>query len=131
MAHRAWRKRLVATAPGVLVAGQGRTFTHGVAAKLINCYFKALFVCGMPGALPDVQQRKLNAIHPPVDRLLMTQLTTYNAGGVAAFWRHYRDIGWSAFDSSQYEAVIDAIRALTKGELWRVEEYWVGFQLKE
>jgi hypothetical protein len=42
LAHRKWRTAVVAAAEN-----QGlSTFTHGVAAKLINVYFKAGFVCG-------------------------------------------------------------------------------------
>lgn len=39
--------------------------THGVAAKLINVYLKARFVCGGHAAHPSV-----DALHPPIDELL-------------------------------------------------------------
>ena len=39
--HRAWRKQVMSQA-----ARRNLTFTHGVAAKLINCYLKSRFVCG-------------------------------------------------------------------------------------
>lgn len=39
--HRLWREQLINEAHNI-----GLPFTHGVAAKLINMYFKSVFVCG-------------------------------------------------------------------------------------
>ena len=39
--HRQWRGSIIKAA-----RSQKLTFTHGVAAKLINCYLKCRFVCG-------------------------------------------------------------------------------------
>ena len=48
--HREWRKAVIGTAKI-----QGLDFTHGVAAKLINIYLKAGFVCGGHDTDPRVQ----------------------------------------------------------------------------
>ena len=54
--HREWRNQVISAAQEL-----GLEFTHGVAAKLINVYFKAAFVCG--GYHNHV---RVKAIHPPI-----------------------------------------------------------------
>lgn len=129
--HGQWRNALVECAAQLLGERYGDHFSHGVAAKLINGYFKTIFVCGMTddlNNLNDEQSQKLNAIHPPIDRLLLAELATHNVGGKRNFWRQHRDIGWSNFSSDQYQAVIEGVRTCTGGALWRIEEHWVGHQ---
>jgi hypothetical protein len=50
--HRKWRNTVMAAAKA-----EGLLFTHGVAAKLINVYLKACFVCG--GVHTDARVRPL------------------------------------------------------------------------
>jgi hypothetical protein len=129
--HRGWRDTLVRLAPSVVGHGPKRNFTHGVAAKLINCYLKPLFICGVPenpNGSPTSLHDLFDAIHPPIDRLLLDKLSRGNVAGKGKFWRQHRDIGWSSFTSEQYEAVISAVREATGGQLWRIEEHWIGFQ---
>ena len=59
--HREWRLKVIAAAKEL-----GLAFTHGVAAKLINIYLKAGFVCG--GHHDDDRVRSL---HPPIDSVLL------------------------------------------------------------
>ncbi len=118
--HREWREDVIAAA-----VNQRREFTHGVAAKLINCYLKVRFVCGGHSADSRVQ-----ALHPPIDELLLKQLAALNLGGHARRWRTFRYARWSKFDSATYEEVIALIRdSLPPNEpLWKIEEYWDGYQ---
>jgi hypothetical protein len=120
VAHRAWRTAVVGAANG-----QRLNFTHGVAAKLINIYLKAGFVCGGHDADPRVQ-----AIHPPIDSLLLDELYEKNIGGLRREWSKARTIRWSKFTSQQYESVIVSIRSALGGmvPLWQVEQYWRGYQ---
>ena len=99
-AHRQWRR-------DVLSAGQGRgpTFTLGVAGKLINIHLKASFVCG--GYHTDVRVRVL---HPPLDRGLLKELSAKDVGGLVNSWNEATRIGWSNFDSAQYETVMGHIQ---------------------
>lgn len=117
--HRRWRISAIAAAqPG------GLTFTHGVAAKLVNCYLKSRFVCGGHHADERVQN-----LHPPIDDLLLKALADSDTGGFARQWRKARRTRWSKLDSEGYEAVIALIRASLQGEpLWRIEEHWKGHQ---
>lgn len=126
--HRRWRDSLVRLAAETQSI---ENFTHGVAAKLINGYLKHLFVCGMGDQLnlwPDEQRSKMANIHPPIDRLLLTALANENVGGLGTFWRNKARQGWSKFSSDEYEEVLENIRRCTAGELWRIEQHWVGFR---
>jgi len=78
--------------------------------------------------LTGPHQQKLNAIHPPIDRVLLTALKQGKIGGKISAWNDHLQIGWSSFTSPQYEAVISAVRQVVGHELWRIEEYWAGYQ---
>lgn len=116
--HRAWRNAVINAAPQ-----QGLTFTHGVAAKLINCYLKVRFVCG-----GHHDHARVRCLPPPIDALLLDALARQNVGGFKKEWRQFRTRAWSKFDSTTYERVVDLIRrALPPGQpLWKIEEYWKG-----
>lgn len=98
-------------------------FTHGVAAKFINVYFKAMFLNDVP---PEciVQEMRINALHPPIDSNLLQNLATENVGDLKKFWQKKAAKGWSNFSSDDYEDVIKHIKYVTKGHLWEIEEYW-------
>lgn len=117
--HREWRNRVIAAAERL-----GLPFTHGVAAKLINIYLKAGFVCGGHHAHANVQ-----ALHPPIDSVLLKELSAQNIGGHRRAWNEARRIRWSNFDSQQYETVINNIRqSMPNQALWEIEQYWRGYQ---
>ena len=117
--HRERRNSVIAAAGNL-----GLTFTHGVAAKLINIYLKAGFVCGGHHAHANVQ-----ALHPPIDSVLLNELSDQNIGGHRRAWNEARRIRWSKLDSQQYETVINNIRASMPNQaLWEVEQYWRGYQ---
>jgi hypothetical protein len=50
--------------------------THGIAAKLINVYLKAAFVCG-----GYHEHEHVRALHPPVDSLLLSKMSDENIDG--------------------------------------------------
>ena len=95
--------------------------TYGVAAKLINIYFKVMFICG------NYKNKKgINYIHPPIDSLLLDSLYKQKIGKDISLWRESK---WSKMNSEDYQNVINGIKDLnlSKG-LWSVEEYWIGHQ---
>ncbi len=105
----------------VKVAGE---FTYGVAAKLINCYLKARFVCGS-----NPEDLRVKAIHPPIDSLLLKEMKSKfpDIEGVKDL-----KITWSNFDENDYKKAITVIRKITKDEpLWKIEYYWQGFRDNE
>lgn len=120
LAHGEWRGTLCSVARRLL-GNPNSVFTHGVAAKLINCYFKALFTCG-----GHESHRRARGIHPPIDRLLLMELAAKDVGGLRPFWREYAHKGWSNFESGDYENVIKKLRLVGGDDLWRVEEFWGG-----
>lgn len=117
--HREWRNKIIKVAHRDLPK-----ITHGVAAKLINVYLKAGFVCG-----GHHDHERVRALHPPIDSLLLEELLEKDVGGFCSAWRKAKYIRWSKFNSEQYEAVIGNIRKSLKGApLWEIERYWRGYQ---
>ena len=117
--HRKWRADILSAA-----ASRGLTFTHGVAAKLVNVYFKSRFVCG--GHHDD---ERVRALHPPIDSVLLEALVELNVGGHASAWKQAAKTRWSRFGSEDYEHVIQLIRqSLNGAPLWMIEAYWRGNQ---
>jgi hypothetical protein len=118
--HRHWRKDIIKAA-----AKQKLTFTHGVAAKLINCYLKVRFVCE-----GQHEHERVRCLHPPIDEVLLKELARQNVGGFSRQWRQLRQQRWSRFNSAAYQRAIDLIRqSLPPGEpLWKIEEHWEGHQ---
>ena len=117
--HRQWRDCVRGAA-----REEGLAFSHGMAAKLINCYLKVAFV-----TVPLASHPRVGALHPPVDRLLLSGLAVCDPPR-AVRWRRLRDAAWSRFDSDTYEEAIALIREyLGDGvALWRVEHAWQGYQ---
>lgn len=118
--HATWRDRVIKAASKYNV-----NFTHGVAAKLINIYLKVRFVCG--GFEKD---SRVQAIHPPIDEVLLKELASENVGDAAKEWRRFRNLRWSKYDSQTYESVINLIRKSlpVNAPLWTIEKYWQGYQ---
>ncbi len=118
--HFNWRKQLIELSSNVMK----KPLTHGIAAKMINIYLKSIIICGGYYRHP-----KSEAIHPPIDSVLLKELASKNFNGNARFWRMSNKIAWSNFNSEQYQNVIDEIRSGLNGKaLWRIEEYWKGHQ---
>lgn len=117
--HRKWRQQIINQAQILAIP-----MTHGVAAKLINVYLKSRFVCGGFADNPKVQ-----ALHPPIDSLLLQELARSNFGGKAKLWTKAYKARWSKFDSDTYEKVIQGIRESLDGEpMWEIERFWRGHQ---
>jgi len=118
--HLGWRNQMIAEA----CSRDLSSFTHGVAAKLINVYLKAMFVCG------GYDCDKVNALHPPIDSLLLTELAISEQNGdLKKIWVSARRTRWSKFDGKTYEDVIRAIKRKVDGRpLWDIEQYWRGHQ---
>lgn len=116
--HKKWRVEVIKHA-----GKQGLNFTHGIAAKLINCYLKTRFVCG------GANEKDTKYLHPPIDALLLDQLKKNNVGNLRQSWKKFADARWSKFSSEKYEEVIESIQLVMKDEpLWKIEKYWIGFQ---
>ncbi|GHG74305.1 hypothetical protein GCM10010919_27680 [Alishewanella longhuensis] len=118
--HRSWRNKIILEAEKIGLTN----FTHGVAAKLINIYLKAAFVCG-----GYHEHERVKALHPPIDSVLLDELYSKNTGGLKKNWSLARKIRWSKFNSDEYEAVISAIRKVNGDRaMWEIEKFWRGYQ---
>lgn len=118
-AHKRWRENTIEVA-----SRYGLIFTHGVAAKLINIYFKAGLICG-----GDSDNARIQALHPPIDSVLLKALCDHDIGENGVFWKQAKKIRWSKFNSDQYQEVINHIRkSIPNQPLWKIEQYWQGYQ---
>lgn len=112
----------------VKVAGE---LTYGVAAKLINCYLKARFVCGSDHE--DEKVKKIvKVIHPPIDSILLKSLVK-NSPDFGKFYKKLKNKAWSNFEEPDYTSVINKIKEIDDLEylghresLWKIEYYWQG-----
>jgi hypothetical protein len=117
--HREWRGAVIAAA-----RPREPELTHGVAAKLINIYLKARFVCGGLHL-----NERVRCLHPPIDAVLLRKLAEEDVGGFGGRWRKFASWRWSKFTSEQYEEVIGLVqRCLGDRPLWQIEDYWAGHQ---
>ena len=117
--HEKWRNKVIAKAGEKEII-----FTHGVAAKLINCYLKVRFVCA-----GQHEHERVKCLHPPIDATLLRVLKEANVGGFRSDWKRLHDTRWSKFNSLQYEEVIRLIRLSIPGRpLWEIEKFWRGYQ---
>ena len=81
--HKKLRQKICLAAENT-IKNNTMKFTHGVAAKFINIYFKAMFLNDVPAERSDYEN-KINALHPPIDRLLLQKLAEKNVGGLRNF----------------------------------------------
>ena len=118
--HKIWRENIIQIAKE-----HQKDFTHGVASKLINLYLKSMFVCA-----ENISDKRIQAIHPPIDSVLLEELYKHNIGNQKVIWNKARKTKWSKFNSVDYEEVIEAIKIASIGEqgLWTIEKYWKGYQ---
>ena len=101
--HREWRKAVIGTAKI-----QGLDFTHGVAAKLINIYLKAGFHLWQA----TIPTPRVQALHPPIDGLLLEELYHRDVGGLRHEWSKAKAIRWSNFTQISMESNLSIRKAL-------------------
>lgn len=103
-------------------------FSFGHAQKIVNIYFKSIFVCGEHYNHPKVVQ-----LHPPLDRQLFNGLKTHLRLNKEAFPAAAAEFSkaqktnsnWTSFTETDYVAHIVAIQKLMVGRpLYEAEEHW-------
>ncbi|MBK4736131.1 hypothetical protein [Noviherbaspirillum pedocola] len=117
--HHSLRHSVIAAA-----AACGLSFTHGIAAKLINMYFKVVLITA-----ENCMHPLIAALHPPIDGDMLQAIVRAKVGD-QRLWRRLRDVGWTKFSSRDYEEAIAGLRSLLGPDtpLWMAEEYWGGYQ---
>ncbi len=89
---------------------------------MLNCYIKAYFISSN-------LMEKYPFIHPPIDRVLLGELSKVNFGGKGKKFSKFKEVGWSNFEDKQYFEVIALIRESLLGTpMWKIEAYWSGHQ---
>lgn len=116
-----WHGKSCADLMGEAKSNGMKGFSYGVAAKMINCYIKAFYIG---------DQEVLSVAHPPIDRLLLSELAKKDYEGKRKIWYEYKNKGWSTFTKDHYSEVIKALRSSKEleAEMWKVERYWLGYK---
>ncbi|QDI76750.1 MULTISPECIES: hypothetical protein [Leisingera] len=124
--HARWRQQVIDSAEIAGLTG----FSHGRAAKLINVFLKSIYLTDFQRPVEGVHQElsKVDAIHPPIDRVLLSALETCGSPGLQIALRTCGKCSWTKMGSDTYQHLIDAIREETAGRLWTIEAYWQGYQ---
>ena len=112
------------------------SFSYGIAAKMMNCYLKALFLQTMVGAPfapydergDEGPDRSTRYLHPPIDRVLMMEARRQSNSDQKAKWQELIDIGWSKFGRRDYKLAIKLIREMVGENAALGEVYWIGYQ---
>ena len=116
--HREWRCELIRMATPC-------DLTHGRAAKLINVYLKALLLDQFGSDSDRPSSRNFaNYVHPPIDRILLRNLSKNAIRTDRKKWRELMQANWTMFDSQTYEAAVDLMRHETDHQLWKIEALW-------
>jgi hypothetical protein len=92
--------------------------SFGRAAKLIAVYLKSMVV------IPNMDSPQASFIHPPVDRILLQNLSKLNK-----IPRDHQMLlsrsSWTKFNLTEYIKIIAIIDTYLNGKpLWQIEEYW-------
>lgn len=135
--HREWCEKICKNAKS---CGVKQKISHGIAAKLINVFIKAL----MPSDIetcPDGIKAKWYAIHPPIDRKVLKNMKNKidkNLIKDKNFWSSLpgtQEPSWKQFNAENYQDVIDLIRKDLHTRLkcsindsvplWKNERFWI------
>lgn len=100
-----------------------KEFSHGVAAKLINIYFKTIYICG-----GYYKHHNVRFIHPPIDSLILNAIEKedkFRANPLCI--KAIKGKRWSKLQSNEYQTIITELRkVMNDSPLWLVEKYWPG-----
>ena len=130
--HKKLCNKIIQTSKKYLPKKKSEKFSYGIAAKLLNCYFKSIYLIQFQSSLDKTTQSKVDAIHPPIDRILLTELSKKDIiKERVKFWREKANYGWSKFKEQDYDEVIKEIKEIQKEKnepLWMIENAWLGYQ---
>ncbi|WP_372893938.1 hypothetical protein, partial [Rhodosalinus sp.] len=102
--------------------------SYGRAAKLVNAYLKALYLSQF-GASDPTRSARANAIHPPIDNVLLSSLKIHDPDETRRkAWSRFHKKRWTKFQERDYLEVIALVTELTNGKRWMAEAYWRGYQ---
>jgi hypothetical protein len=131
-AHHQWCEEILHRAQNDI----SKSFTYGIAAKLVNCYLKALFLQTMAGSPFDPNcgggdigsAAYTRYLHPPIDRILMEEAARRSDAETKKAWKQLIGIGWSNFTGEDYKRAIKLSRKMVGEDVAQIEACWIGFQ---
>ena len=92
--------------------------TYGRAAKLIAVYLKSIIV------LPNIHTPQASFIHPPIDRILLQNLSKHSAV-TQENKKLLKNTNWTELDETNYLKVLQVICNIIGTEPnWKIEEFW-------
>ena len=112
--------------PHIKLSGKEAHFTYGIAAKLLNCYLKPIYLVNAAESFSNKKTVKKQAvIHPPIDRVLLSNCKRKEPKA----FRSITKISWSTFTEAQYFDVIKSLREFMVDEPFsKIEYFWDGYQ---
>ena len=87
--------------------------TYGRAAKIIAIYLKTASIIPLEG-----QGNFSQLIHPPIDRILLTNLSRKNK------IKKLCERGWTSLNENEYWTLCERIELEGFALNWKLEEYW-------
>ena len=117
--HENWCKGIVSK-----LEEKGIKVSFGRAAKIVNIFLKTLTLgCDPHGEL----SAKIAAVHPPIDRVLLSALVKNNADER----KHWETSDgklrrWTSLGFDEYSVIVEGVRKVTKLDdgLWTIERHW-------
>jgi hypothetical protein len=94
--------------------------SYGRAAKMVAVYLKTSIIIGAKPTDPTI-----NFIHPPIDRIILKNLSTIKA------FKEFRKLNWTKLDEQSYWQVVDTIRKELNMFNWKLELSWHPSQEKD
>ena len=92
--------------------------TYGRAAKLVAVYLKSMVV------LPDLESEKASYVHPPIDRVLLQNITKDPEVSTERS-RTLRSVSWTTLSEAAYFDLISILREINGDRpFWKLEEHW-------
>ena len=115
--HRDWRNKILKEVRKEAERLEKEDWSHGKAAKLINVFIKALMPADLK-SLSDGEKEKWYAVHPPIDKNVLTGMMCDGFGYRYKDWISLPGTKgkpdgipkWTKFKCNDYENVIDMIR---------------------
>jgi hypothetical protein len=118
---------------------KAENFSDGIAAKLLNCFLKTVFIVQFEDNLSSTNKNKIGVIHPPIDRILLKGIIEnlkilYDETQIEKkknFWKKDIKLSWSTYTYKEYNKVIQEIKTIQNRRdkpLWDIEWCWKGYQ---
>ncbi|MCX7096842.1 MAG: hypothetical protein NTV43_02925 [Methylococcales bacterium] len=110
--HSEWCNSII----NVLKNNHKKLISYGIAAKLLNCFFKTYYI--LAGNEEEILAK---VVHMPIDSVLLKRIDEKKK---TVFDKEYK---WQKLDETRYFELIAKLKAISNSDepLWKMERYWV------